>query len=210
MSNSATAGNRFSALGFQLTQLVASDWTQLSKTFELSKNLVENDWWQEQQVQLARKPWKWMVAVARTTTVWVKRQIAPLYQRLSHVLNLGSFVTVTVRLRFSAASWPPKPTARKNAKRYRGDACLGDNRHGSFRHCKGALNPPLVVAWKILNRRSEILRRIIGRLETSVLARGISNRRMITKGSSRCHITSTYHSAIPGEKTKLPPFPLPT
>lgn len=133
--------------------------------------------------------------MARTMTVWVKWQIVPLYQRLSHVLNLGGLITVMVRLRFSATSWPLEPTARKNAKIYRGDVCPGDNRHGSFRHRKGALNPPLVAARKILNRRSEILRRTIGWLETSVLARRILDRRMI----QRVHRNAT----------SLPPTTLP-
>jgi hypothetical protein len=75
----------------------------------------------------------------------------------------------------------------KNAKRYHGDACPGDNRHGSFRHRKGALNSPLVAARKNLNRRSEILRRTIERLETGVLARKILDRRMI----KRVHLCDT-------------------
>lgn len=142
------------------------------------------------------KHWKWLVVVARTMTVWIKWQTMPLYQRLPHVLSLGGFITVTVRFGFSAASWLPEPTARKDVKRHRGDACPGDNCHGSSRHRKGVLNPALVAARKNLNCRSAILRGIIRRLGKGVLARRVLDRRMI----ERAHLHDTSLQPI------TPPF----
>ena len=125
------------------------------------------------------------------------------------VNNFGSFITVTVKLGFSAANWPPKPNRVQIAKRYRGDTCLGDNHHGSFRHRKDVLNPPLVVARRILDRWSEILWIIIEWLKTSVLAWRNMNHRMIKVTSSQRHIILTYRSTIFGDKLNPPPFPLP-
>ena len=107
------------------------------------------------------------------------------------VNNFGDIITMTVKLGFSAANWPPKPNRVQNAKRYRGNTCLGDNRHGSFRHHKDALNPPLVVARRILDRWFEILWIMIGWLETSVLVRKKMNRRMMKETSSQYHIILT-------------------
>ena len=104
MSTSATAGNRFSILGFQSTQLVTLDWTQLSKTFGLSKKMAENDWWPKKQFQLAWKTLKMTGSSGKDSDSLEKWQIAPLYQRFPHVLSLGGSVTMTVRLKFSAAS----------------------------------------------------------------------------------------------------------
>ena len=133
------------------------------------------------------KLWKQLVSSGKDNDSLDKMTITPLYQRLPHVLSLGGFITVTIRLRFSAASWEPKPTARKNAKRYYGNMCLGDNCHSSFRHHKGTLNLLLVVARKNLNRRSKILGRIIGRSGKGVLARRVLDHRMI----KRAHLYDT-------------------
>lgn len=104
------------------------------------------------------------------------------------VNNLGSFITVAVKLGFSAANKPLKPNHMKNVKRYCANACLGDNRHGSFWHRKEVLNPMLVVARKVLHRRSEILLMIIWQLKTSILAWRNIGRRMKKERYFQCHI----------------------
>ena len=196
MSTSAAAGNRFSALNFQSSQLVTLDWTQLSKTFGLSKNLAENDWWQEQQLQLAWKTLKTTSSSGKDSDSLEKWQIVPLYQRFPHVPSFGGSVTTTVRLGFSVASWPPEPTAHKIGKRHHGDVCPRDNRHGSLRHRKGALSLALVAAWKNPNRWSAISRGVIGRSGKSMLAWRVLDRRMI----QRAHLHDT-----PLQPT-IPPF----
>lgn len=166
--------------------------------------------------------WKWLAMAATTSNgsgsfdsdcndfedndSLEKRQITP-FILPSHVLNnFNGFITVVVKLGFSVANWLLKPNHVKNVKRHRADVCLGDNRHGSFRHRKEVLNPALVVVRKVSDRRSEIFLMIIWWLTTDVLVQRNMSRRIKRKYYFDVTSYLTHRFAIFGGKQDCPPF----